>query len=589
MKKTLIITSILFSSLTFGQQKNINKANEEYNNYAYIDAIKIYEKVAEKGYSDPEMFKKLGNSYYFNAELENAGIWYKKLFELTSEVDPEYFYRYSQCLKNEENYTLANQYLDKFTKLTNDSRGKRYSDNKEYLIDIEKLSKRYSIEDAGINTQYSDYGGSFYEDKLVFTTARDTGGVSKVIHKWTNQSFSKLYAATVSSEGYLITPELFSKEITSKFNESTAVFTKDGNTVYFTRNNFLKGKKGTNSEEIVLLKLYKASKIDGKWKNIEELPFNSNEYNTAHPALSSDNKILYFVSDMPGTLGMSDLFKVEIKEDGSFGTPENLGDKVNTEGRETFPFVSDKNELYYSSDGQLGLGGLDIFAVKIYDQGSISNVLNVGSPVNSPFDDFCFIIDSESRVGFFSSNRDGGKGDDDIYKFKEEIPLTFNAKQSIEGLIIEDETQEVIPNVSVTLFDENMELIGSTFTDENGNYKFEDLSSDTKYYVKVQSSDYEVKEFNLITDKGNGKTFVETPFTKKVQKVQVGSDLAKTFKIEIIYFDLNKFNIRLDAAVDLAKIVEVLKENPSMKIEVRSHTDSRQTEAYNLKLSEKEL
>lgn len=575
----------MLTSLAFSQQKKINKANEEYDNYAYIDAIKIYEKVAEKGYEDAEMFKKLGNAYYFNAELESANKWYEKLFSLTSEVEPEYYFRYSQCLKNVGNYTLANEYLDKFAKATSDSRGERYLENKNYLGDIKDMSGRYKIENADINSQYSDYGGSFYEDQFVFTTTRDTGGVSKIQHTWTNQAFSNIYSATLTSEGLLVDPESFSSEINSKFHESSAVFTKDGNTVYFTRNNYLNGKRRTNKEEVILLKLYKAEKVNGKWTNVSELPFNSNEYNTAHPALSPDDKTLYFASDMPGSKGMSDIFKVSINDDGTFGTPENLGDDVNTEGRETFPYVSEKNEFYLASDGHLGLGGLDVFVFKINDDGSHSEIINLGSPLNSPFDDFAYIIDQESRVGFFSSNRDGGLGYDDIYKFKEEISLPFNSKQTLEGSVLEEETLEVIPNASVVIFDENMNQIAETFTDENGNYNFTDLKGNTKYYVRVQSKDFETKEFDVITDKGNGKTFIETPFSRKVQKVTVGSDLAKTFKIEIIYFDLDKSNIRPDAAKDLAKIVEVLKENPTMKIEIRSHTDSRQTEAYNLKLS----
>lgn len=587
MKHLYISILFLFSTFLFAQQKKLNKANEEYNNYAYIDAIKIYKKVAEKGFENPEIFKKLGNSYYFNAEFNEASIWYKKLFDVTSDVEPEYYFRYSQCLKNEGNYTLANDYLDKFSKSSEDSRGKRYQENKTYLKDIKDLSNRYKIEDAGINSAYSDYGGSFYEDKFIFTTTRDTGGISKVRHKWTNQSFSKLYAATVSSEGLLINPELFSKELSSKFNESSAIFTKDGNTTYFTRNNFLKGKKGTNKEEIVLLKIYKATKENGKWGNIQELPFNSDDYSTAHPALSADDKTLYFVSDMPGTKGLSDLFKVSINDDGSFGKPENLGDLINTEGRETFPFITNNNEFYFASDGHLGLGGFDIFSFKINEDGSFTDIYNVGSPVNSPADDFSYIIDDISRVGFFSSNREGGRGYDDIYKFKEEIPLPFNAKQEIEGVVLEEETSEIIPNASVTLFDENMNQLEQTFTDENGMYSFKNLKGNTQYFVRIQAKDYETNEISVVTDKGNGKTQLQTPFTRKVQKVKVGSDLAKTFNIKIIYFDLDKSNIRKDAAVDLAKIVEVLKENPTMKIEIKSHTDSRQTSSYNLKLSKR--
>jgi hypothetical protein len=200
------------------------------------------------------------------------------------------------------------------------------------------------------------------------------------------------------------------------FHESTPVFTSDGKTMYFTRNNYLYGKKGTDSKKITLLKLYKSNFENDKWEDATELPFNSDQYSTAHSALSSDNKTLYFASDMPGTFGQSDLFKVTINSDGSFGTPENLGPTINTEGRETFPFVSDDNELFFASDGQPGLGGLDVYVSKIGKDNSFNEVQNVGAPINSTQDDFAFIIDGKSRNGFFSSNREGGLGFDDIYK-----------------------------------------------------------------------------------------------------------------------------------------------------------------------------
>lgn len=585
--KLLLILSIIISFNATAQERQIAKANEDYEKYAYIDAISIYEKVAEKGYTDAEMLKKLGNSYYFNADLENAGKWYGQLFELTSDVEPEYYFRYSQCLKSQKNYTLANEYLEKFANANKgDARAKLFIENKDYLGDINKISNRYSIEDAGINTEYSDYGGNFYKDQFVFTTTRDTGGVAKIKHTWTNQAFSNLYAATVSSEGFLVNPEPFSKEINSKFHESSAVFTKDGNTVYFTRNNYLNGKKRTNEADVILLKLYKAEKVNGKWTNISELPFNSNEYNTAHPALSPDDKTLYFASDMPGTRGLSDIFKVAINEDGTYGTPENLGDQINTEGRETFPFVSQNNEFYLASDGHLGLGGLDVFVFKIKEDGTYSTILNVGAPVNSPSDDFSYIIDDATRVGFFTSNREGGKGYDDIYKFKEEVPLPFNCNQTVTGTVVDEETNDMIPNAMVRLFDENMNQVNETFADENGVYNFEDLDCDTKYFVRVDSKDFETIETPIHTEAKPGKLIVDTVLPKKIKKVTTGDDLAKTFNIKIIYFDLDKSNIRKDAAKDLAKIVEVMKENPTMKIDVRSHTDSRQTNEYNQKLSD---
>ena len=214
-------------------------------------------------------------------------------------------------------------------------------------------------------------------------------------------------------------PYKFDKNINSKFHESTPAFTNDGKTMYFTRNNYLDGKKGKDGNEITLIKIYKASLENNKWTNISELPFDSNNYSTAHPALSPDGKTLYFASDMPGTLGQSDLYKVIINDDGSFGIPENLGNTINTEGRETFPFVNDENEIYFASDGHPGLGGLDIFVSKINADGTFSEVQNVGADVNSPKDDFAYLIDTKSRRGFFTSNRDGGQGYEDIYKFLE--------------------------------------------------------------------------------------------------------------------------------------------------------------------------
>ncbi|MFC4741121.1 flagellar motor protein MotB, partial [Flavobacterium ponti] len=298
------------------------------------------------------MFKKLGNAYYFNAELDKAAQWYGKLMDLNQEVEPEYYFRYSQSLKSLGEYTKANEMLEKFNQAkADDSRAQKYEATKNYLEIIEENSGRYAVENAGaINSKYSDYGSAFLGEELIFASARDTGGIFKRKHKWTNQSFTNLYQSKVNGDGNLEEAEKFSKSTNSKFHESTPVFTKDGKTMYFTRNNYVDGKKGKSGEKVILLKILKATLVDDKWENVVELPFNSNEYSTAHPALSPDDKTLYFASDMPGTLGMSDLYKVSINGE-SYGEPENLGPVFNTEARETFPFMSDENELYFASDG----------------------------------------------------------------------------------------------------------------------------------------------------------------------------------------------------------------------------------------------
>lgn len=587
--KVILLLFVLSISSGFAQKGKLASADKKFNDLAYIDAIEIYKKVAEKGHKSVDLFQKLGNSYYFNANLLEANKWYGELFALGQEVEPEYYFRYAQTLKSVGDYAKANEYLAKFSQKTaSDNRAKIFEENKDYLSEIKKNSGRQKIEDAGINSEYSDYGGSFYKENFVFTSARDTGGVSNMKHKWTNASFYNLYSATVSSEGYLTNPEPLARKVNSKFNESSAVFTKDGNTMYFTRNNYTNGKQRTDATKTTLLKLYKATKGDaGEWTNVEELPFNSNDYSCAHPALSPDDKTLYFASNMPGTVGQSDIFKVAVNTDGSFGTPESLGGGINTEARETFPFVTDENEIFFASDGQLGLGGLDVFSVKVYEDGTMSKVFNVGSPVNSPQDDFAYLFDSKTKFGFFSSNRQGGKGNDDIYKFVEQIPLPYNCKQIVSGVITDEETKEVLANAKVTLFDEDMKVISDMIANEKGEYKFEELECEKTYFVRAEKKDYETVETSVVTGSAPGETTAKLPITKRVKQVGVGSDLAKAFDIKIIYFDLDKSNIRPDAALELEKILQVMKQYPTMKVDVRSHTDCRQTAKYNQALSDR--
>lgn len=590
MKLKYILFTCLFSFVSMSAQRaRLEAADKKYESLAYIDAIKIYEKVAEEGYEAADLFKKLGNSYYFNAELNQAEKWYEKLFNMQQqEIEAEYLYRYSQCLKAAENYTKANEYLSKFSQMTTkDARSQLYSQNPNYLEDIKEQSDRYTIENAGINSEFSDYGAALYKQQLIFASTRDTGSVSNIKHKWTNQSFTNLYTSTIEDDGNLSQPVAFSSKINSKFHESTPVFTKDGTTMYFTRNNFNKGKTKKDDDKVVLLKLYKATLNGSKWENVVELPFNSNQYSVAHPALSPDNKTLYFASNMPGTVGQSDLFKVAINEDGTYGKPENLGSKINTEARETFPFVSESNVLYFSSDGQLGLGGLDVFAVKIFENNTFSNVFNLGTPLNGSKDDFGFLIDDKTKLGFVSSNREEGQGYDDIYKIKEIKPTEFECKQVIVGFITDAEASGIIINANVTLLDSQMNIVSQIKVDEEGKYRFENLECDKVYYVRVASPEYETVETSIKTDLISGETKVALQIAKKIKTVGMGSDLAKVFDIKIIYFDLDKSNIRQDAAVDLAKIVEAMKQNPTIKIEVRSHTDSRQTTDYNDKLSNK--
>lgn len=581
--KNLVYTVflVLFVLKGIAQTGSIANADKKYNKYAYIDAIATYEEVAEKGYKDEKMFQRLGNAYYFNGELTKAVKWYDALFEMNDQQELEYYYRYAQTLKSTGDYAKADKMLELFNqKASTDKRGLLFEKNKNYLEQIKSNSGRFEIADAGINSKYSDYGSSFFDNKLVFASARDTGGVAKKRFKWTNSSFTNLYSVELKADGSVATPERLERKINSKFNESTPVFTKDGSTMYFTRNNFLNGSKGKDDKRVTLLKLYRASYVNGKWTNITELSFNSNQYSVAHPALSVDEKKLYFASDMPGTLGQSDLFSVTINSDGSFGTPENLGATINTEGRETFPFISGDNELYFASDGRPGLGGLDVFVSTIKSDSSFGEVQNIGAPINTKQDDFAFLLDSKNRTGFFSSNREGGNGYDDIYRFSETRKLV--CEQVLSGTIVDVETNVALGSTKVNLLDDQFQIIGEIVTGADGKYSFK-VNCGKKYYVRAIRQDYETKEVPTTID----KTDLTLALTKAICKVAVGDDLAKCFGIKMIYFDLDKSFVRKEAAFELEKILDVMKQHPNIKIDIRSHTDSRQTYAYNEKLSDR--
>ncbi len=584
-KILLILPFLLKLVLVNSQEIKINKANQDYEKFAYVNAVKTYEKVAEKGYKSVELFQKLGNAYYFQGKLQEANNWYSELFNLSQDLDKEYFFRFSQTLKAVGNYEKANQIMSQFNQNNKlDSRGLLAKNQNNYIENIKKNTGKYQIMNAGINTEFSDYGTAFYNDELVFTSAREVEDRDTKRHSWTNQPFTNLLCVYKDGDSLIGTPKLFSEDIASKFNESTAVFTKDGTTIYFTRNNFINGKKGKDKNQTVLLKIYRATKENNHWINLEELPFNSDNYNVAHPALSPDEKTLYFASDMPGTFGASDIFKVKINEDGSFGIPENLGNKINTEARETFPFVSEDNKLYFSSDGLPGLGGLDVFVTDLNNNVYFGITQNMGEPINSSMDDFAFIIDSQLNYGYVSSNRkEDNLGYDDIYIFT----ATPSCKQQLKGIVIDKNSKKPLIEAKISLYDKDGNVLKSMISDSNGNYEFGDIDCGLVVKIRAEKLSYNINEVTLNIPNESGMTFQEVELELQINSVKIGDDLRNSLGIDIIYFDLDKSNIRPDAEVELAKIVEIMKQYPNMKIDIRSHTDCRQTFSYNMSLSDR--
>ena len=587
---TFSVALLSSTSLLFAQpEKELEKANEMYKNFSYVDAIKIYERIAQKGFVNQEMLESLGNAYYYNAEYKKALPWYEQLFqEGKYKVKPEYYYRYAQTLKSVGDYTQADKMMAKFVELTNanDTRAALFEENKDYQTVIKNNSGRFQLNNASINTENSEYGTAFYGDKIVFAGATDARKAKRGVSQWTGESFYDLYEAEHFDQK-LGSRKPFSSSVNTQFNESTPVFTKDGNTMYFTRNNYVNRKLGSDIENTILLKILRATKDkNGNWGNIVEVPFNSDQYNVAHPALSPDEKYLYFASDMPGSFGNSDIFRVEILGDNQYGTPENLGNIINTAGRESFPYISKDNVLYYSSDGIPGLGGLDIFAAKFNADGSTSKPVNIGMPGNSADDDFCFVFNSDSKIGFLTSNRPGGKGKDDIYSFHEDKPLLFSCQKNIKGIVKDAKTKAIIANAKVILSDKVMKEVGKDQSKTDGTFTFEKVNcNDSHYYLRGEKEKYETAEVNVTV--GKDEVVYEILLNPREVAIKKGMDLAKVFEIKEIKFDYNKADIRPDAAVELTKIVEVMREYPKMKIDIRSHTDSRGADSYNLKLSDR--
>lgn len=582
----IIVLAFLVGHTAWAQEKLITKANQKYREYSFSPAIDIYKKVLDKGFVSAELLKNLGNSYYFNADYKEAADTYKRLLsDYNTDIGPEYYFRYSQTLKSLGNYDMAQDMMDQFSKMTaDDVRAGIFKSEKDYLDEIKKNSGRYEIKPFEYNTPYSEFATSYYKKGLIFSSDRDTGNLAKYRHTWNSKDFLDLYKVNTDSLDNDRVTKL-GDDINTRLHESTSVVTNDGKYLYFTRNNFKDGKYITDENGIIRLKILRATLVDGVWTNIEEFPFNSDSYSTAHPAFSPDGKTMYFASDMPGSFGQSDIFRVAVYNDGKFGTPENLGNTINTEARETFPFVTSENVLYLSSDGHPGLGGLDVFATKIEDGDYEGAVVNVGEPVNSKMDDFTFVFKEDTKTGYFASNRDGGQGADDIYSFVENIPLKLVCDQAISGTVRDKITSEVLVGATVKIIDENNNEVLTTITDSEGEYR---LSADCNRgnFVRALMQGYVPSEEYL--GKSDGKPNIIDFYLERDQVTAgFGDDLAKLLQLSTIYFDFDKYNIRKDSEIEVEKVIAAMEKYPSLKIKVNSHTDSRGRDAYNLWLSQK--
>lgn len=565
------------------QDSKLKKANKYFENFEYSKAISKYEKLVDKGQSAPEIYENLGDANYFNANYEQASKWYGQLAATSTDaLDLEHLYRYASSLRSIREYEASGTLLKKLRTLKGYANSRPVS---EYMKEIKDRFGSYTIENIEINSAASDFAPSFRVDGLVFSTGRDTSGVSKTVHNWNKKRFLNLFTATNTEDGGFKNIMRFSDKLNTKLHESSTVFTKDGTTVYFTRNKEHGKKFGRDKKGISRLKLYKAVFENNKWGNVQKLPFNQDGFSVAHPALNKAENKLYFAADIFGTEGLSDIFVVDINADGSYGIPKNLGANINTVGRETFPHVSDEDILYFASDGHPGLGGLDIFAVDL-NHLETSNIVNLGEPLNSVSDDFSFIINAETKKGYFASNRDGGMGDDDIYALTELKPIDTRCFSNLSGIVKDKETGNAILNSIVTLFNENGQSVADTKSDSQGSFTLQHECKNGNYVIVATKETHEPERKTYEENAQNDEAQVITLVLSRIDTgAPIGTDLAKYLDINPIYFDLDKAFIREDAMLVLEKIIAYMNQYPDANIEVRSHTDSRGSSNYNKSLS----
>lgn len=588
--KIILSLSILLLTFnqTYSQSKTVEKGNKLFERYAYDDAIKLYLRAVKGDEKSTELFANLADSYYQNADMENAVIWYESLMNHDlSAVKGEYYFRYSQALKAIGEYTKSDLWLERLSDLNaNDSRASSLKYDPNYLEQIEAQSNRFDINPVSVNTEFSDFATGFGDRGVIFSSSRDAGVAQKITHKWTGLPFLQLFSAKISKDGNLVSAEKLEGDFNSKYNESSVAITNDSTTMYFTRNSYNDGYQKDKSG-IVRLKLYKATKKGNEWKDIVELPFNSTEYSVAHPALSPDNAQLYFASDMPGTYGLSDIYVVDINSDGTYSEPLNLGEQINTEGRDTFPFVSKNGDLYFASDGHLGLGGLDVFVCIDPADASKENIFNIGRPINSKKDDFAFVIDDDTSLGYFTSNRAGGRGSDDIYRLKQLEPLNTTCETLVAGTVVNKKTGEIIPEASVIVYNDKSQTVKELKSDDKGEFNFM-LECGEESFTAIGTKEtfkQGTESFKIEGKDAEVKLTLELDPEDTV--AAIGQDLAKVLNLNPIYFDFDKSFIRADARVELEKVIAYMNEYPAVKIDVRSHTDSRGNDSYNLALSDR--
>lgn len=569
MKNIYITLSFVLAGMAVtAQNKDTKTADKLYERLEYVEAAQEYQKLADKGKGDPYVYKQAAMSYYNVYNSKEAVKWYAKAIETPQ--DAETHYQYAQMLKAEGRYDEANKQMQAFASMApQDQRAIIFMKDPNYLPKLRNQEKLFDEKLMDINDpKYSSFGGVLTDDNtLYFTSARNT---ARKTYGWNEQPFLDIYSSTYNGTGTFSEPTPVA-EVNSKFHDGPVAVTADGNTMYFASESFKERefeRDRANNLKKGQVYLFRATREGGKWGHIEPVPFNDKKWSTGNPAVTPDGKTLYFVSDREGSLGESDIWKVEVKENNTYGEPVNLGTKVNTEGKENFPYVTADNKLYFSSDGRKGFGGMDIY---VMDMEKGTDAMNVGMPVNSPQDDISFTFNKSKNLGFFASNRSGV---DQLY--------TATPVCGVEAIVFvkDANTGKPLASAKVAILDEKNNVIETRTTAADGKITYE-IDCDRAYTIQVAAEGYENSTFPIAKTKG-GTVNIDASMNP-IEKIITEEAVV----LNEIYFEFNKSNITKEAAFELDKLVEAMKKKPEMVIMVKAHADSRGSDQYNMRLTDR--
>lgn len=597
--KTKSLVTVLFATFIAmqfltAQSSRQKQADILFSKFAYSTAIPFYEEMLVEEDNSSHALQRLAESYLLLRDFEKS-IPYFERFINNAETPSNYYFKYGMALQSVGKEKEALAWLKRYKKLNkNDKRVKQFLKDGNLASVVFNSRERYEIEPVHFNSAYNDFGAISFNGRTYFSSSRPGQDKDVDLYEWDNQPWLDIFYIEEEEETFSGKTSNFKVmpiggEINSEFHESSLAFStnyKNDTIIYFTRNNHFQNKTGYHEvrykkEKLVEkqnnLKIYKAEKVDGTWAVTGNLKMNADHYSTGHPSVNPNRTKLFFASNRPGGYGGTDIYYCDIHPRGGIGKPINAGPIVNTAGNELFPFVNNAGKLFFSSDGHVGFGQLDVFATLTDKEDNVIDVINLGQPINSEKDDFSFYSNEDGTKGFISSNRKGGKGGDDIYKFD------FTPSLYLEGYVFDAVNDQPIDGVVVQLTkDDGETFIKEVTTDKNGYYRMF-VNRNVNYTLSLTKNTHpnrlvDVSTFDLPPTQ---KKIVQDIYMEPILDVKVLAGLDK------IYFDFNKSDIRPDAAVELDKVVELMVNTyPYMTIKLEAHTDPVGSHDYNDKLSQ---